>query len=81
MNSSVNINISSVFEKDGHKIAYVSFSDGVRTAEGLIPDCVITKNNGFTSDEKSQLEEYMKKELKPLQRMAAGVNVVKALMK
>lgn len=77
---SVDISVSGVFDKDGKKIAYVSFSDGERTAEGTIPDCVITRNKGFSPEEKEQLEEYMKLELSSLKKMASGINVVKALM-
>lgn len=76
----VDIIVSGVFDKDGKKIAYVSFSDGDRTAEGTIPDCVITSNKGFSPEEKDQLEEYMKRELSSLKKMASGINVVKALM-
>jgi hypothetical protein len=81
MDGSVEINVSSVFEKDGKKLAYVSFRDGDRTAEGTIPDCLLTKNEGFTKEETEQLEAYMKQELKTLKEMASGVNVMKAFMK
>ncbi|MBR1524832.1 MAG: hypothetical protein IJ641_10315 [Lachnospiraceae bacterium] len=80
MGDSVDIKVSGVFTKNGKQIAYVSFTDGVKTAEGIIPDCTITKNKGFTDDEISQLEAYMKKDLASLKKMAAGINVVKALM-
>ncbi len=77
---SVDIKVSGVFDKDGRKIAYVSFLDGDRYAEGTIPDCVITRNKGFSEEEKTALEEYMKKELASLKKTASGINVVKALM-
>ena len=78
--SSVDIRVSGVFTKDGRKMAYVSFSDGERSAEGTIPDCVITRNKGFSSDETEQLVSYMKRELPSLKKTASGINVVKALM-
>ncbi|MBQ7583311.1 MAG: hypothetical protein IJT24_01760 [Lachnospiraceae bacterium] len=77
---SVDIRVSGVFERDGKKLACVSFSDGKRSAEGIIPDCVITSNKGFTPDEAEQLEGYMKRELPSLKKTAAGINVVKAFM-
>ncbi|MCR5774566.1 MAG: hypothetical protein K6G42_05730 [Lachnospiraceae bacterium] len=80
MDSSVDIKVSGVFEKDGKQFAYVSFSDEGRSAEGRIPDCVITHNKGFSDPEKEQLEDYMKRELTTLKKMASGINVVKALM-
>lgn len=77
---SVDIKVSGVFERDGKKMAYVSFSDGLRYAEGIIPDCVITSNKGFGEDETTQLEAYMKEELETLKKTASGINVVKALI-
>ena len=79
-NEQVDIKVSGVFTRDDRKIAYVSFTDGERSAEGIIPDCVITRNKGFSEDEKSQLEAYMKRELASLKKTASGINVVKALM-
>ena len=79
-NHAVDISVSGVFDKDGKKIAYVSFSDGGRLAEGTVPDCVITRNRGFSDDEIRQLEEYMRRELPSIKKLASGINVVKALM-
>lgn len=76
----VDIKVSGIFTRDDRKIAYVSFTDGGRSAEGIIPDCVITRNKGFSEDERSQLEAYMKRELDSLKKTASGINVVKALM-
>ncbi len=81
MGKTVDINISGVFEKDGKQLAYVSFRDGERTAEGIIPDCVVSKNNGFTEDEKASLEQYMKDDLANLKKAASKVNVMTAFMK
>lgn len=81
MNDSVSINVSGIIEKNGKKAAWVSFTDGNRFAEGTIPDCRISSNKGFTADEVSQLEAYMKRELASLKKMASGINVMKALMK
>ncbi len=76
----LDMSVSSICRIDGRKKAYVNFSGGKRTAEGLIPDCKITKNNGFSKEEVAALEEYMKKELETLKKMAAEVNVMKAFM-
>jgi hypothetical protein len=45
-----------------------------------VPDCVITRNRGFSDDEIRQLEEYMRRELPSIKKLASGINVVKALM-
>lgn len=81
MGETLNMSVSQVFSKDGEKYAFVSFQDQKRAAEGRIPDCVITHNNGFSADEVAQLEDYMRRDLAQLKRMASEVNVMHAFMK
>ena len=75
-NEEMQMSVSPICTKDGKKYAFVSFTDGNRTAEGKIPECVITYHTGFQDDEVHQLEEYMKRELPQLKRMAAVINVM-----
>ena len=75
------MSVSGICRKDGKKIAYVTFSDARRKAEGIIPDCKITKQNGFSEEEAGQLELYMKMNLADLKRQAAGINPLRAMMK
>jgi len=77
----MNLLVSGVSDKDGKKIAHVTFDDGNRLAEGIIPDCTINMNKGFTDEEVAMLEEYMKDNLQMLKRKAAEINPIKALMK
>ncbi len=77
----LDMQVSPICQKDGEKMAYVTFSDGKRQAEGEIPKCVILSNDGFSKDEIMQLEDYMEKNLGMLKSMAASVNPLKALMK
>ena len=81
VNDALNMSVSQVFDKNGMKYAFVSFEDEGRNAEGKIPDCVIMANNGFSKEEVTQLENYMKRELPNLKKMASGVNVLNAFMK
>ena len=76
----LSMSVSPICEKKGQKTAYVSFSDGNRSAEGEIPDCKITKNNGFDEGEIAQMELYMKGNLMMLKKMASSVNVFDAFM-
>lgn len=77
----LSMNVSPICHtEDGKKYAFVSFSDGERTAEGRIPSCKIEKNNGFAAIEVAELERYMRSNLKQLKKMAASVNPLKALM-
>lgn len=76
----LNMSVSPICHKDGKKVAYVSFSDGRREAEGEIPSCKIIRNKGFDPDEVDQLENYLKKELSSLKSMAAKINVFDAFL-
>lgn len=77
----LNMQVSQICNKDGKKIAYVTFSGANKTAEGQIPDCVIIKNDGFSKAEIIQLEDYMEKELPALKKMASSINLLDAFMK
>ena len=76
----VRLDISGVSEKDGKKRAYVRFSRGKDFAEGYIPDCVITKVQGFSDEEAEQLADYLKANLTELKKRAAAVNPLNAIM-
>ena len=76
----VTLNLSGVVEKDGQKIAYVRFSRGDDFAEGYIPDCIFIKVQGFTDDEVSMLTDYLRANLTELQKRAAGINPLTAIM-
>ena len=73
--------VSGICRKDGEKFAYVTFSDGKRIAEGVIPDCKIRNQQGFEEDEIGQLELFMKLNLDKLKRKAAAIDPVRAMMK
>lgn len=77
----VRMSVSPICVKDGKKYAYVTFEEGDFMAEGIIPDCKITKNKGFSQLQVEQLELYMQRELTQLKKMAAGINVFDAFMK
>lgn len=80
MNDELKMSVSPICTKDEKKYAFVSFTDGGRTAEGKIPDCRIISNEGFDEDEVQQLEAYMSRELSQLKKMAAGINVMHSFM-
>lgn len=81
MSQEMNLSVSPVCEKGGQKCAYVSFADGTRIADGIIPDCKIISNKGFSEEEVVQLEAYMQSELAKLKRMAAGIRLFDVLTK
>ena len=75
------MSVSAICEKEGKKIAYVTFTDGEKKAEGVIPECVITVNEGFTKAEVDQLQAYMQRELPMLKKTAAGIRLFDAFRK
>lgn len=74
------MSVSPICPKEGKKVAYVTFSDGIREAEGEIPTCRIIRNKGFAQDEIVQLEEYLQRELENLKKMASKLNVFDAFL-
>lgn len=61
------------YNEKGERYAFVTFTDGVRNAEGKIPDCTIISNQGFAKIEITQLESYMKENLSMLKKMASHI--------
>lgn len=81
MSNEFTMTVSPVCGKDDERFAYVSFTDGTRSAEGKIPGCKIVSATGFSQEEIRMLEEYMEQELPQLKRMAASIRLVDAFMK
>ncbi|MBR3605992.1 MAG: hypothetical protein IKL51_00215 [Lachnospiraceae bacterium] len=79
MSQELNMSVSGVCTKENKQYAFVTFSDGIREAEGRIPECVIISNRGFEEEQVKQLENYMRRELKTLKKMAAGIRLIDAL--
>ena len=75
----LNMSVSAICKNgQGEKYAFVTFTDGVRNAEGRIPECNILSNDGFAEIEVKELERYMADHLSELKRMAAGVDIFAA---
>ncbi|MBE5917502.1 MAG: hypothetical protein E7273_11755 [Pseudobutyrivibrio ruminis] len=75
----LNMAVSAICQNDkGEKYAFVTFSDGVRSAEGKIPACKILKNGGFADIEVKELEKYMAEHLKELKKLAANIDIFSA---
>ena len=78
--TALTMSVSQIYRKDGEKIAYVTFKDNSRYAEGIIPACKITKSEGFDDKEVVGLEFYMKSELASLKKMAASIHTLDAIV-
>lgn len=81
MSEELKMTISGFVPKDGRKSVYVVFEDGEKKAEGYVPECIITTNEGFEEDEIKVLELYMKQNQDMIREHAKYINPIKALMK
>lgn len=81
MSEELKMTISGIVPREGRKSVYIVFEDGQRKAEGYVPDCVITKNEGFEEDEIKMLELYLKQNQDMIREHAKMINPIKALMK
>lgn len=81
MSQEMNMSVSPVCVKEDKQYAFVTFSDEKRTAEGRIPECKIISQKGFTKEEVEQLEDYMRRELRTLKKIAAGIRLIDVLDK
>lgn len=72
--------VSCVVEKEGRKIVRVSFLRGMEEersmdyAEGILPDGIIVKSEGFSGTEVQKLEAYMRANRKDILKQAGEVD-------
>ena len=65
-------------DKNNNKIVRVQFErsgeSGTELAEGVIPDCVIVRQNGYTAEETEWLEEYLKDNMDDIMEKAKVIS-------
>lgn len=59
-NEEMKMTYTSVLTKDGKPYISLYFERGEDNCEASVPDCVITKNNGFNDEEIEALEYYLR---------------------
>lgn len=69
--------VSGRLKKGGKEIVRVSFFRGKDYADGVLPDCVIEKAEGFTDAEKVLLAEYLKQNRKEIYAEAKEIDPMK----
>nr|WP_296461944.1 hypothetical protein [uncultured Acetatifactor sp.] len=78
--------VSCVVEKEGRKIVRVSFLRGMEEgysidyAEGILPDGIIVKSEGFSETEVQKLEAYMRANRKDILKQAKEINPLRNWM-
>ena len=75
----MNILVSGVLHREDRTFVRVSFLRGRDWAEGILPDGVIEKAEGFTEEEIGKLEAYLAGEKDMLLRQAKGINPIRNL--
>ena len=69
--------ISSIVMKEQRKIVRVSFLRGRDYAEGILPDGMIEKAEGFTDEEVRMLENYMRANRQDILKRAKEVDPIR----
>lgn len=71
--------VSGMLKKDGKSFTRVSFMRGNDWAEGLVPDGLIEKSEGFSEEELGQLRDYLVLETDMILEQAKSVNPLKSM--
>lgn len=80
MSDEVKMLISCVVEKDGKKMVRLSFLRGNDYAEGLLPEGIVEKAQGFTEEEVRKLEQYIRTNRKDILQQAREINPLRNWM-
>ena len=72
--------VSGFLKKDDRKIVRVFFSRGEDSAEGILPDGIIVKSEGFSETEVQKLEAYMRANRKDILKQAKEINPLRNWM-
>lgn len=76
----VKILVSGAIHKGDRTFARISFMRGKDWAEGIVPDGVIEKSEGFTEEEIRGLQDYLVREKDMLVSQAKGVNPLRNML-
>ena len=73
--------VSGIVEKDKRRIVRVSFLRGQDYAEGIMPDAVIEKSQGFSQGEIAKLEKFLRLHKEDILQQAKTVNPIRSWLK
>lgn len=71
--------VSGMLHKGDKTFVRVSFLRGQDWAEGIVPDGVIEKSEGFTKEEIGKLEDYLAGDKEQIMKQAKGVNPIRKM--
>ena len=73
--------ISGMVENRGRKVVRVSFLRGRDYADGLLPEGIIEKAQGFTDEEVQKLEDYLRFNRQDIIKQAKEINPLRSWLK
>lgn len=73
--------ISGMVENGGRKVVRVSFLRGRDYADGLLPEGIIEKAQGFTDEEVQKLEDYLRFNRQDIIKQAKEINPLRSWLK
>lgn len=73
--------VSGIVLKDNRKIVRVSFLRDKDYAEGVMPDAIIEKSEGFTPGELTKLEKFLRLHKEEILQQAKEVNPIRSWLK
>jgi len=73
--------VSGIVVKDNRKIVRVSFLRDSDYAEGIMPDAIIEKSKGFTAEELTKLEKFLRLHKDEILQQAKEVNPIRSWLK
>lgn len=76
----ISVLVSGVLRKGDKTFVRVSFLRGKDWAEGIVPDGVIEKSEGFTKEELAKFEDYLEGDKDVIIRQAKEINPIRGLM-
>lgn len=77
----VKLLVSGFVVKDNRRIVRVSFLRGENYAEGVLPDGMIEKSKGFSQEEVTKLEKFLRLHREELLKEAKEVNPIRSWLK
>lgn len=73
--------VSGFVVKDNRKIVRVSFLRGKDYAEGILPDGMIEKSEGFSGKETLELENYLRANRAEILKQAKEINPIRSWLR
>lgn len=73
--------VSGIVVKDNRKIVRVSFLRDNDYAEGVMPDAIIEKSKGFSTEELTKLEKFLRLHKEEILQQAKEVNPIRSWLK